>query len=838
LITTTIYTLSKSIQRLILISSLILVCNFSYSQQTPTVPDSTSTGVALGNLNMPNPQSIVSKYTYDPVTDRYIYTETVGEFNISYPIILTPEEYQKLVLQEQLRIYYQQKIDAAEGKKEGTEEEQRNLLPEFYVNSGFFETLFGGNTIEVVPQGSVEMDLGVLFTKQDNPTFSPRNRSNFTFDFDQRISLSLLGKVGTRLQVTANYDTESTFDFQNLVKLEYTPTEDDIVRKIEVGNVSMPLNSSLITGAQSLFGVKTELQFGKTRVTAIFSEQKSQSQSVVAQGGGTLDEFEFFARDYDENRHFFLAQYFRNTYDEAMLRYPFINNNIQITRIEVWVTNRSNQTENVRNVAAFQDLGENQIIGINGGVPPPGFITDPSQYPDNGNNAFDPTNIGGPGSLLSTAVRDITTVEQGILVPANEGFDFGKLENARKLIQNSDYQLNTQLGYISLNQRLLNDEILAVAFQYTVGGEVYQVGEFANDGVNSTSSGNDTDNDGIPNDIDADVDGDGVVDNGPDTDGDGINDTGDADINGDGTIDNGPDLNGDGINDTFVTVQAGSTQSLIVKMLKSPITSVEQPIWDLMMKNIYDTGAFQLEREDFKLNIFYTEASPLNYISPVEGTTFPTFGNNTPFDPNDDGEILDTPLIRLFHLDRLNFNNDPQLNGDGFFDFVPGLTVLTQNGKIIFTKVEPFGRYLFDILDTDGPGNNDTDYEQETYTNPNQEKYVYDILYKQTKTAALDEAEKNKFQIKGRYKSSGGDGIPLGAFNVPRGSVVVTAGGRTLVEGVDYTVNYQIGRVQITDFTFFGMNKHAQLVILAHIYINILKYSSGIPWFKFTNLNL
>ena len=145
----------------------------------------------------------------------------------------------------------------------------------------------------MIPQGSVEMDLGVLYTKQDNPAFSPRNRSNFTFDFDQRISLSLLGKVGTRLQVTANYDTESTFDFQNLIKLEYTPTEDDIVRKIEVGNVSMPLNSSLITGAQSLFGVKTELQFGKTRVTAIFSEQKSQSKSVVAQGGGTLEEFDF-----------------------------------------------------------------------------------------------------------------------------------------------------------------------------------------------------------------------------------------------------------------------------------------------------------------------------------------------------------------------------------------------------------------------------------------------------------------------------------------------------------------------------------------------------------------
>ena len=297
---------------------------FVFGQQNPVAQDTTSTGFSLGSLTMPNPASIISKYTYDPLTNRYIYTETVGNFNINYPIILTPAEYQKLVIQEALRNYYKQKINALNGNRDGTEEQQRNLLPEFYVNSGFFETIFGGNTIEVIPQGSVEMDIGVLLTKQDNPTFSPRNRSNFTFDFDQRISLSLLGKVGTRLQVTANYDTESTFDFQNLIKLEYTPTEDDIVRKIEVGNVNMPLNSSLITGAQSLFGVKTELQFGKTRITAIFSEQKSQSQSVVAQGGGTLEEFEFFARDYDENRHFFLSQYFRENYDKALERYPFI----------------------------------------------------------------------------------------------------------------------------------------------------------------------------------------------------------------------------------------------------------------------------------------------------------------------------------------------------------------------------------------------------------------------------------------------------------------------------------------------------------------------------------
>ncbi|WP_407557588.1 cell surface protein SprA [Winogradskyella sp. 4-2091] len=718
---------------------------FAQETETETEQDSTATTFSFGKLNMPNPSSIVSKYEYDPILDRYIYTEKIGSFNINYPLILTPEEYQKLVLEEKLKAYYKKMADAKAGQKEGSEEDQKNLLPEFYVNSGLFESIFGGNTINVIPQGSVEVDLGVLFSKQDNPSFSPRNRTNFTFDFDQRISLSLLGKVGTRLQVTANYDTEATFDFQQVVKLEYTPTEDDIIRKIEVGNVNMPLNSSLITGAQSLFGVKTELQFGKTRVTAVFSEQQSQAKSVIAEGGGTVEEFEFFARDYDENRHFFLAQYFQETYDKALLQYPFIDNQgLQITRVELWVTNRNNQTENVRNIVAFQDLGESSADNIGLDPVPAGFVNFPGAKPNNKNNDFDPTSIGVGGSLLTEAVRNITSVENGINVAVNEGFDYGKLESARKLTEGQEYVLNADLGYVSLNQRLLNDEVLAVAFQYTIGGEVFQVGEFANDGVEATT-------------VD-DSSGSQVVNN----------------------------------------------QSLVLKMLKSAVTAVDQPIWDLMMKNIYDTGAFQLSQEDFKLNIFYTEASALNYINPVEGTVFPTFDNNTPY-TGDDSEINQTPLIRLFHLDQLNYNNDPQEQGDGFFDYVEGQTVLSQNGKIIFTKTEPFGRYLFDVLDDDGnPNNNETDYEDITDTqsgyNDNQKKYVYDILYKSTKTAALDEAEKNKFQIKGRYTSSGGDsGIPIGAFNVPRGSVTVTAGGRVLVEGVDYTVNYQLGRVEILD---------------------------------------
>ncbi|TYC10708.1 cell surface protein SprA [Bizionia gelidisalsuginis] len=736
----------KSIKKYLVLLSFTLSTTVVLAQD-PVIPvveqDSTKTGFVMGDMEMPNPQSIESRYTYDPKTDSYIYTESVGTFTINYPTILTPKEYQDLVFKENLKSYYKNKIDAFEGKKDNTGDQQKNLLPEFYVNSGFFESIFGGNTIEVVPQGSLEMDLGVLFTKQDNPSFSPQNRSNFTFDFDQRISLSLLGKVGTRLQVTANYDTESTFDFQNLVKLEYTPTEDDIIQKIEVGNVSMPLNSSLISGAQSLFGVKTQLKFGKTTITGVFSEQKSDTRSVVAQGGGTLSEFDFFIRDYDENRHFFLAQYFRNNYDKALSNYPHINSNVQITRAEVWVTNKSNRTENVRNIVALQDLGESGVIG-NSGVT---VTAGPNAFPSNGNNRLDPTNIGGPGSQLTSAIRDIATVQSGVIVPGfNEGFDYAKLENTRKLNEGQEYTLNTQLGYLSLNQRLNNDEVLAVAFQFTVGGKVYQVGEFANDGVNAT----------------------------------------DVDTNSDGEV-------------TNVT-----NNNLVLKLLKSSITSVSQPIWDLMMKNVYNTGAYQLSQEDFKLNIFYNEAAPLNFIRPVEGTTF-----GTDFEGN---AIEETTLLRLFNLDRLNFNNDPQTNGDGFFDFVPGITVIPQNGNIVFTKVEPFGRYLFDVLDDDNnPGDNATDYNNDTYANLNQEKYVYDLLYKGTKTAALEENEKNKFQIKGRYKSEGGEGIPIGGFNVPRGSVKVTAGGRVLVEGVDYTVNYQLGRVQILDPALKASNTPIQV---------------------------
>ena len=726
--------------------SLALLCVlFSFSLQAQVdeeVQDTVKTGVDLGKLNMPNPVSILDNYTYDAASDRYIYTSSVDGFNINYPMILTPKQYQELVLREQMRKYYQEKSAAIDGKKAGSEEAKRNLLPRYYVNSKFFETIFGGNTIDVKPTGSVEIDLGVRFTKQDNPSFSPRNRQTTSFDFDQRISVGLQGKVGTRLNVNVNYDTQSTFAFQNLIKLEYTPTEDDIIQKIEVGNVSFPLSNSLIRGAQSLFGVKAQLQFGKTTFTGVFSEQKSQTKSVTAQGGGTLQDFELFALDYDVDRHYFLSQYFRDKYDKSLETFPYVNSRVQINRIEVWITNKQNRVNttdnNLRNIVALQDIGEGPLTNV---LPQetvhvnliahPNFYNVSSDTPsNNANNKFNPTSIGS--NFLNSSIRDVATASNGFNIPGMaEGIDFAKLENARKLSP-SEYTFHPQLGYISLNQRLANDEVLAVAYQYTIGDEVYQVGEFGTDGVDATN----VDNSGVP-----------------------------------------------------------SSQALILKLLKSNLTIDKyqvggvgpyftMPTWNIMMKNIYQIpGGYQLQQEDFKFNILYTDPSPLNYITQAGVDPLPA-------------DVAETPLLKVFDLDKLNYTNDPQEGGDGFFDFYQGLTIDAQKGRIIFLKVEPFGKHLFNKLDVASLSEN---YDDPLTYNSNQSKYVFRNLYKTTQAAALQESAKNKFQLKGRFKSMGGDGISIGAFNVPQGSVVVTAGGRVLVEGVDYTVNYQMGKVNIID---------------------------------------
>ena len=651
---------------------------------------------------------------YDAELGQYIFVEKIGDYYIKQPFYMTKKEYEEYRLNRDMLGYFKEKLSAVGGKKRNSELAQKDLLPKYYVNSSFFENIFGGNAIEVNPQGSVLVKMGILYQKVENPQLSERNRQSTTFDFDQEISASLNAKVGNRLRVNANFDTQSTFNFQNQIKLEYTPTEDDIVRKIEVGNVSMPIQSSLIKGAQNLFGVKTQLQFGKTTVTGVFSQQRSQTRSVAAEGGATISEFDLRASDYDDNRHFFLSQRFRDDFNNALSQFPLINSSKSVTRVEVWITNRNNTTEDVRNIVALADLAEGDQTNINSTLVNANGQQDPSNASNNLNTFL--TNTSG--------IRDISTVSSTLAGYA-QGTDYSILENARKLTLGIDFTLNAQLGYITLNRRLAESDILAVAFEYTdskvVGDNVFRVGELSSDGVTA------------PN-------------------------------------------------------------NLVVKLLRGEIINANIPLWDLMMKNVYALpGAYQLQPDGFRLEVLYQDDAagvPLNILQ--NAITTP--------------EISTVSLLRMMRLDRLDaFNQLTDLDGtfnegDGFFDYIEGLTVDSQNGYIVFPTVEPFG------ISAGIPNPNSGELGQ-ILTSAADQKFVFDELYNRTKTQAQNEFQnKDKYLLKGYFKSESRSGIPLGAFNVPRGSVTVTSGGRELLEGVDYVVDYQIGSVQIINPNLISSN--------------------------------
>ena len=648
---------------------------------------------------------------YDPETSQYIFVEKVGDYYIKHPFYMSKKEYEEYRLRRDMMDYFKEKVSAIGGRQKDKELAQKNLLPKYYVKSELFENIFGGNEIEVNPQGSVLVKMGVLFQKVENPQLSERNRQSTTFDFDQEINASLNARVGKRLTVNANFDTQATFNFQNLIKLDYTPTEDDIIRKIEVGNVSMPIQSSLISGAQNLFGVKTELQFGRTTITGVFSQQRSQTRSVAAQGGATITEFEMRASDYDDNRHFFLSQSFRDDFNKALKEFPLINSSKYVTRIEVWITNRNNTTEDVRNIVALADLGEADPNNIHS------LLVTSNGGPDPRNDANSLNGFFADGN----PIRDISTVNTA-MTGYNQGTDYSLLENARKLTLGVDFTLNPQLGYITLNRKLADSDILAVAFEYTdsntTGDNVFRVGELSSDGITAPSN-------------------------------------------------------------------------LIVKLLRSEIVNTKIPMWKLMMKNIYALqGGYQLNPDGFRLEVLYQddkEGVPLNILQNAVTSE----------------EIKTASLLRMMRIDRLDATNQKTETsgsfaaGDGFFDFLPGLTVDTQYGYIIFPTVEPFGNSLSDTPD---PISTTSGELGQILTVPADQQYVFDELYNLTKAQAKNEFQnKDKYFLKGYFKSESSSGIPLGAFNVPRGSVTVTSGGRELLEGVDYVVDYTMGTVQIID---------------------------------------
>jgi len=640
-------------------------------------------------FDLKDPGTIEKTVEYDPETGRYIVTERIGEFNFRPPTYLTFDEYLEYRKKQEENKYFRQ-LAGIEGEEGGS---SLDPLAKMDIESSLVDRLFGGTTVDIRPQGNIDLTFGGDFQRVDNPILTERQRTTGGFDFDMNIQMNVTGKIGEKLNLTTNYNTNATFDFDNQIKLNYNSdlfSEDEILKKIEAGNVSLPLRGTLIQGAQSLFGLKTELQFGRLYLTAIASQQQSQQENIQIEGGAQLQEFEVKADEYDENRHFFLTHYNRETFEFALGNMPQIRSLFKIENIEVWITNDRNEVDNVRDIVAFADLGESERLTTESVNPNPNGPTDfrGNPLPDNSANDLYGRLLNNPG------VREIdqaVSVLQSGQFQMQQSTDFEKI-SARKL-RPSEYNIHPQLGYISLNVNVQPDQVVGVAFQYSYNGKNYKVGELS---INQESTEPDS-----------------------------------------------------------------SLNVLFVKMLKSTTQRTTDPTWDLMMKNIYSIGAFRVDRNDFQLNVFYED--------PGQG--------DKRFLP--ETVLSGQPLLRVFNLDQLNVQGDPQ--PDGVFDFIPGLTINLNNGRIMFPVLEPFGESLAEQIEDPAL----------------EEKYVYSELYDSTVFLAREFAEKNRYVIRGSYKSSVTSEISLGAFNIPPGSVRVTAGGQLLREGVDYEIDYNIGRVRI-----------------------------------------
>jgi len=646
-------------------------------------------------LYLSDPSNYETEIIYDPLTRQYTFKRRIGDFYYDTPTTLTESEYFNYQNRKGIQEYWKQR--RAQNARSTTD--GNSIIPPMFIGGKGFETIFGSNTVDIRPQGSVDLTFGLKHTYRNDPSRSEQWKRHNDFVMDMDIQMNIIAKIGDKINFNINKNTKATFNYQDKLDLKYQGKEDEIIQLLEAGNVSFPLNSTLITGTQQLFGVKSKLKFGKTTVSSIVSYQESESQNITVQGGAQTNDFKMSCLDYEENRHFFLSQYFRDHYEEALSTLPTVTSSVNITKIEVWVTNTNTSTQNTRNILALTDVAEGKEEWIfNREVHP---ANTGKVYPRNAANdlltRMDTAQIRNISNVTNYMSHDPLRI--GRTGYMTSGRDFEKIENARRL-SNTEFTLNSKLGFISLNVNLNANQTLAVAYQYTIVGsdEVYQVGEFSDQGINT------------PNVI-------------------------------------------------------------VTKLLRGTTVNTKMPIWNLMMKNVYNFRAYQVSSQDFMLYIFYNGNS-----------------NSTPVGYYNEGSKKGVSLLHLLGLDNLTTQNNPEPGGDGVFDFLDnaatqGGTINSANGRIFFPVLEPFGSHIRNKVFPNEP--------------ELAEKYAYDSLYTTTKTSAEQYSEKNKYTLQGFYSSQSGSEINLNAMNVAQGSVTVTAGGTQLVENVDYTVDYTLGRVTI-----------------------------------------
>lgn len=706
---------------------------------------------------LPKVGPISTLYFHSPTQQFFLDEKWAPQLEQKIPQALNFNEYaslQSVAVRKQLLREYENMSDGTSSTS------GRGLRPKLSKNP-VFDRLFGGKIPEFRPKGFVSVDLKVGNQFVDNPLIPLFNRRTRIFDFDQQINIdfnslfdglqvpglggrpggsnplgalgntlpnlpgaganplddfganrsfpnpsNLAGALGSldpsnalreKMGITGNFNTKSAFSYENRFKLNFKNDPEDILQVLELGNVSMPMRSQLIPGVENLMGVKAGLRFGKLDVTTVFAQQRSRTESILINGGNQSKPFELRVDNYDENRHFFLGHFFRENYERSLRNLPKVISGVRITRVEVYVTNRTNTVNSMRNLVGITDLGEAKPAN-----PSSVISTNPNGPAGNqANNLYDQLVENSDFRTIDNTSRFLNSLN------LRNGEDFEILRGAKRLTDR-EFEIQPELGYISLLTPLRNDEILAVAYEYTFNGRAYKVGELTEDYSFRKED-----------------------------------------------------------------------EVLMLKLLKSSTirNRLNHPMWDLMMKNIYTLSQGQVTPEGFQLRILYKDdATGIDNPNLQEGR-----------------RMKDRPLVEALGLDRLNFNQDPQ--PDGNFDYVPGITIQEKLGKVIFPVLEPFGSHLARQFDSD----------EEIL----REKYVFNELYRGTMIDAQQVTTKNKFFLSGQIRS-GSTEIPLPLGASPQ-SVRVYAGGVQLQQGTDYQVDTQLGRIRITNPSLINSSRQIRI---------------------------
>ncbi len=364
--------------------------------------------------------------TIDSTGDYVDIRETLWGNDVKVPLEVPLKEYIKLEERYSVQKTWE---DLAHAYTLNNQQDQLGSLMQGVTNIDIpippnpVLSIFGPPRINLKISGAVDIRGAWRNQKINAQTLSQLGNVTNQPDFQQDVQINVNGTVGDKLNIGANWDTQNQFEYENQLKIKYTGYDDEIVKSVEAGNVSLSTPSSFIGSSQALFGIKSQMQLGPLTLTALASQQKAQGKTLTVSGGSQSQTFKLHAYDFATN-HFFIDSRYLPGYEQYYQQpgQPY-NSDLLITDYEVYVSvPTATQDPTIRDGVAVMELP-----------------------PREANRSF----------------YDSLRAQTGINTPNPGLIDAGRF----KKLANDQFTLDPKTGVLTLNNQILPEQIIAVAYK-------------------------------------------------------------------------------------------------------------------------------------------------------------------------------------------------------------------------------------------------------------------------------------------------------------------------------------------------------------------------------------